>query len=275
MSSKPIGIDSKLGFGSAGLSKFALLPILIRRGIQQRYRGSVLGVLWAFLTPLFMLLVFTFVFGVIFQSRWSTDVNNTFEFAMVLFAGITTYSLFSEIVGAAPGLIIGQPNLVKKVVFPLEILPLVSLGEALFQAAIAFGILLAINAFLGTGFHLTALALPLLIIPLCLTALGLSWFLAALGVYMRDIGQILPTILTALMFMSAVFYPVSALPAWLQPALAFNPIIIAVEMVRNALVFGTLPDLQTAVNATIIGLIIATLGYLFFKKTKGGFADVL
>jgi lipopolysaccharide transport system permease protein len=248
---------------------------LTRRGIQQRYRGSVLGVLWAFLTPLFMLFVFTFVFGVIFQSRWSADVNNTFEFAMVLFAGITTFALFSEIVGAAPGLVIGQPNLVKKVVFPLEILPLVSLGEALFQAAIAYGILLIINALLGTGFHLAALALPLLIIPLCLTALGLSWFLAALGVYMRDIGQILPTILTALMFMSAVFYPVSALPAWLQPALAFNPIISAVEMVRNALVFGTLPNLQTAVNATLVGLIIATLGYLFFKKTKSGFADVL
>jgi lipopolysaccharide transport system permease protein len=252
-----------------------LASTLIRRGIQQRYRGSALGFLWAFLTPLFMLLVFTFVFGVIFQSRWSAEVTNTFEFAMVLFAGITTFSLFSEIVAAAPGLIIGQPNLVKKVVFPLEILPVVSLGEALFQAAIAFGILLLTNTFLGTGFHITALALPLLIIPLCLTALGLSWFFAALGVYVRDIGQILPTILTALMFMSAVFYPVSALPEWLQPALVYNPIITAVEMVRNALVFGLLPEGKMLANAVLVGAIVSVLGYLFFQKTKRGFADVL
>jgi lipopolysaccharide transport system permease protein len=248
---------------------------LIRRGVEQRYRGSALGVLWAFLTPLLMLLVFTFVFGVIFQSRWSAEVSNTFEFAMVLFAGITTFGLFSEIVGTAPGLITGQPNLVKKVVFPLEILPVVALGEALFQAAIAYGILLVANTFLGTGFHASCLALPLLLLPLALTALGLAWFFSALGVYVRDIGQILPTLLTALMFMSAVFYPVSALPVWLQPALAYNPLIGAVEMARNALVFGTLPRVDQFASALIVGAIIAVLGYLFFQKTRRGFADVL
>ena len=159
--------------------------------------------------------------------------------------------------------------------FPLEILSLVSLGEGLFQSAIAFAILLMVNAVLGTGFHFTALALPLLLVPLCLTALGLSWFFSAVGVFVRDIGQILPTVLTALMFMSAVFYPASALPQWLQPALAFNPLISAVEMVRNALVFGTLPDGKTLANSIVVGVVVASLGYVFFQKTRRGFADVL
>jgi lipopolysaccharide transport system permease protein len=257
------------------LQNYSLTLTLIRRGIQQRYRGSLLGIFWAFLTPLLMLAVFTFMFGVIFQSRWSAEVTNTFDFAMVLFAGLTTFNLFSEIVGAAPNLVVGQPQLVKKVVFPLSILPMVSVGEALFQAAIAFAILLVANMFLGTGFHATALALPLLLIPLGLTALGLSWFFAAIGVFMRDIGQIMPTLLTAVLFMSAVFYPVSALPAWLQPALAYNPIIGSVEMVRNAVVFGTLPDWRAYGSAVVVGMVVAVLGYLFFQKTKRGFADVL
>lgn len=257
------------------LHQLSLSLTLTRRAIEQRYRGSTLGFLWAFLTPLLMLLVFTFVFGVVFQSRWQAEVSNTFEFAMVLFAGITTFGLFSDIVGASPNLVVEQPNLVKKVVFPLEILPLISFGQAFFQTGVTFVILILINAFLGTGFHFTAFALPLLLVPICLTALGLSWFFAALGVYVRDINQILPPLLTALMFMSAVFYPVSALPVWMQPALAYNPIITAVEMVRNALVFGSLPEGQTLANAMVVGGVISVAGYLFFQKTKRGFADVL
>jgi lipopolysaccharide transport system permease protein len=248
---------------------------LIRRGIEQRYRGSVLGVLWAFLTPLLMLTVFTLVFGVIFQSRWAGQTDNIYQFAIVLFAGITTYTLFSEVVGGAPVLIAAQPNLVKKVVFPLEILPVIAVGEALFQALIAYGLLIVMNTVFGQGFHFSCLALPLLLIPLLLTALGVSWFLAALGVFVRDISQFIQPLLTALLFMSAVFYPVSSLPESIRGAMVYNPIAIAIEMVRNALVFGTLPDGQTLAGSLVVSLIIATLGYMFFQKTKRGFADVL
>ena len=252
-----------------------LIMTLIRRGIEQRYRGSVLGLLWAFLTPLIMLLVFTFVFGVVFQSRWAGQTDNIYEFAIVLFAGITTFTLFSEIVGNAPSLITSQPNLVKKVVFPLEILPIITLGEALFQAAIAYCLLIIMNALFGQGFSPAFLALPFLLLPLLLTALGMSWFLAATGVFVRDISQFIQPVLTALMFLSAVFFPLSAMPDWIQPVMAFNPLAVAVEMVRNALVFGILPNIQMLASSVVAGAIIAVLGYLFFQKTKRGFADVL
>ena len=260
------------------LSPISAVPLaltLIRRAIEQRYRGSILGVLWAFLTPLFMLLVFTFVFGFVFESRWAGQTDNIYQFAIVLFAGITTFTLFSEVVGGAPMLITAQPNLVKKVVFPLEILPLVSLGEALFQATIAYGLLIVMNAIFGQGFNLTFLALPVLLGPIVLIALGLAWLLAALGVYVRDVSQIIQPILTALMFLSAVFYPISSLPEGVRDAMAFNPLATAVEMVRNALVFGILPTFYTLVVAYVSGLTVAVLGYLFFQNTKRGFADVL
>lgn len=256
-------------------SNRSLAATLIRRAIEERYRGSLLGVLWAFLTPVFMLVIFTFVFGVVFQSRWGAGSSNTIEFAIILFAGLTTFTLFSEVVSAAPTLITSQPNLVKKIVFPLEILPLVSLGGALSQAVIAFAVLLALQISFGSGFHMATFALPLFLVPLCLFALGLAWFLAALGVYVRDVAQIIQPIMTALMFLSAVFFPLSALPDWLEPAMAFNPIISAVEMVRNALVFGILPDVVNLLAGTAAGLFVAVLGLMFFRKTRHGFADVL
>jgi lipopolysaccharide transport system permease protein len=253
----------------------SLTATLTLRAIEQRYRGSMLGVLWAFLTPIFMLLIYTFVFGVVFQSRWGSGTGSTVEFAIILFAGITTFTLFSEVVSSAPALITGQPNLVKKIVFPLEILPLVSLGGALFQALIAYVVVLALQIGLGSGFHLATLALPVLIVPLCLFALGLAWFLAALGVYVRDVQQLIAPVVTALMFLSAVFFPLSALPDWLEPAMAFNPIISAVEMTRNAIVFGTLPDPANFLAGSAAGLFSAFLGLMFFRKTRHGFADVL
>lgn len=256
-------------------SNRGLAGTLIRRAIEERYRGSLLGVLWAFLTPVFMLVVFTFVFGVVFQSRWGGGTGSTIEFAIILFAGLTTFTLFAEVVGSAPGLVAGQPNLVKKVVFPLEILPLVSLGGAVFQAGIAFAVLLALQIGFGSGFHLATFAVPVLLLPLCLFALGLAWFLAALGVYVRDVAQIIQPVMTALMFLSAVFFPLSALPEWIRPAMAFNPLVSAIEAVRNALVFGTLPALESLLAGIAAGLLAAMLGLLFFRNVRHGFADVL
>lgn len=253
----------------------SLAVTLIRRAIEERYRGSVLGVLWAFLTPVFMLMVFTFVFGVVLQTRWGSGTGSTLEFAIILFTGLTTFALFNEVVSAAPGLVTGQPNLVKKIVFPLEILPLVSLGCALFQALIAFVVLLALQIGFGSGFHLAVLALPVMLVPLCLFSLGLAWFLAALGVYVRDVAQIIQPVMTAFMFLSAVFFPLSALPQWLQPAMAFNPLANAVEAVRNAIVFGTFPSLEGLLAGIAAGLVTAMMGLMFFRKVRHGFADVL
>ncbi len=253
----------------------SLIVQLTRREIEQRYRGSVLGLLWAFLTPLFMLGVFTFVFAVVFEARWGRSQATTAEFALIIFCGLTVFNLFADVAGRAPGLVTGQPNLVKKVVFPLAILPVVALGTALFQAAIAMLLLLAAQSALGSGLWPATLLLPLLILPICLFTLGLAWFLAALGVYLRDIGQITAPVITASMFLSPIFFPSTALPEWIRPVASNSPLALSIEQVRDAVVFGKAPDFAQWGLAMAAGILVACLGLAFFQKTRKGFADVL
>ncbi len=257
------------------MKSFSLIRQLSWREIETRYRGSTLGAVWTILTPLFMLAVFTFVFAVVLKARWNQGEANTTQFALVIFAGLTVFNLFGEVIARAPMIVTGQPNLVKKVVFPLEILPVVALVSAAFQAAIASVILLAFQVAFGSGFHATVLLVPALIMPLCLMTLGCAWFLAALGVYVRDIGQLIPLIVTALMFLSPIFYPSESLPPWFRPLAAYNPLGFSIEAIRDAVVFGAFPDVTMWFVNFAGGLLVAALGYAFFQKTRKGFADVL
>jgi lipopolysaccharide transport system permease protein len=261
-----------------------LIFTFIRREITGRYRGSVLGIVWSMLTPLFMLAVYTFVFGVVLRTRWAGQSGtaganaaepSTAEFAVILFAGLIVFQLFAEVINRSPTLILSNANYVKKVVFPLEILPVVALGSALFHATVSLVVLLTFRLFVFGVVPVTALALPVVLAPFCLVVLGLSWFIAALGVYYRDINQFLGTLITALLFLSPIFYPLSAMPDWLRPWVAFNPITFAVEQTRAILIFGKAPDLAGLAFYSVIGLAFATLGYAFFQKTRKGFADVL
>lgn len=257
---------------------------LARREVVGRYRGAVLGILWSLLTPLLMLAVYTFVFGVVFKSRWTPPLDiaggtaaqsSTAEFAVVVFAGLIVFQIFGEVINRAPSLVLSNANYVKKIVFPLEILPLVAVGSALFHAAVSllvlFGFMLAVYG----AIPLTALWLPVVLVPYCLLILGLGWFLAAFGVYYRDIGQFLGTLVTALMFLSPIFFPLSALPEWIQPWVALNPIVFPVEETRNVLIWGKTPDFLALALYMGVALVVAVLGYLWFQKTRKGFADVL
>ncbi|MCC6886913.1 MAG: ABC transporter permease, partial [Hyphomicrobiales bacterium] len=223
----------------------------------------------------FMLAVFTFVFAVVFRARWGDTHASTKEFALIIFSGLTTFNLFAETVSRAPTLVTGQPNFVKKVVFPLELLPVVALASALFQALIAAIVLIAFQIAFGTGFHAATFLAPVLIVPLCLFTLGLAWFLAAVGVYVRDVGQLIQPIVTALLFLSPIFYPSTSLPAWFRPVAANNPLAYSIETVRDAVIFGLVPSLSPWLLALAGGLLTAALGYAFFQKTRKGFADVL
>jgi lipopolysaccharide transport system permease protein len=243
--------------------------------VEARYRGSSLGLFWSLANPLIMLAVFTFVFAVVFQARWGQENASTFSFAIITFAGLCTFNLFSEVVLKSPTLITLQPNLVKKVVFPLAILPLVALFAALFHAAVALALLLAVQSLFGSGFHATALLVPLLFVPLILFTLGVSWFLSALGVYVRDIGQVVSPLNTMLMFLTPIFYPVSALPEWIRPMATVNPLAMTIEQVRNALILGHGPDMAAWTIAALCGALVAIGGFAFFRKTRKGFADVL
>lgn len=248
---------------------------LARREIEARYRGSALGMVWSLVNPLMTLAVFTFVFGVVFQARWSQSHTSTLDFAIMTFAGLMVFNIFAEVASKSPGLVTGQPNLVKKVVFPLAILPVITLIAALFHAAIALALLLLLQGFLGGGLHMSAITLPLVLAPLLLFTAGASWFLAALGVYLRDISQVIGPFVTMLMFLSPIFYPIGALPDWIRPVALANPLAVSIEQTRDALIAGRYPDPGVWGVAMATGIACAALGFLFFRKTRKGFADVL
>lgn len=254
----------------------SLIWQLTKRDVLSRYRGSFIGVAWSFINPLIMLVIYTFVFSVVFKARWNISAGESkFDFAVILFTGMIVYNLFAEVVNRAPGLIVSNPNYVKKVIFPLEILIWVLLGSSLFQLFISMNALLLVQLILNRTIVWTILLFPIILTPLIFICMGLSWFLSSLGVYIRDIGQITSVLTTALLFISAVFYPVSTLPENFQKVLIFNPLIFIITESRNALLFGILPDWDSLAGYSLFGLIIAFLGFLWFEKTRNGFADVL
>ncbi len=252
-----------------------LIQTSIKREVLGRYRGSFIGILWSFFNPLFMLAVYTFVFSVIFKARWSADSDSKTEFALVLFAGMIIFNLFAECISRAPGLIISNANYVKKVVFPLEILPWVVLGAALFHGAISLGVwFIAYFIFFGIP-HLTVFLLPLILLPFGLLIMGVSWGLASLGVYLRDVSQFVGLLITVLMFLSPIFFPATALPESYRPLLYMNPLTPVIEQTRDVLFWGKYPDFTLLVIYLLVTSVIAWSGFAWFQMTRKGFADVL
>jgi lipopolysaccharide transport system permease protein len=236
----------------------------------------MIGVAWSFVTPVLMLIVYTFVFSVIFKARMGTNPNESrVDFAIQLFAGLIVFGLFSEIVNQAPRQIIANRNYVKKVVFPLEILSWVSLGSVFVRSMISLAVLLLAQLIIKHTIPWTVVLFPLVLLPLLFASLGVAWFLAALGVYIRDIGQVTNVFITMLMFLSAIFYPVSALPERIQPWLQLNPLLVTIDESRNVLIRSKLPDWNWLSIAFLIGMAIAFGGFWWFQKTRRGFADVL
>lgn len=252
-----------------------LITASAKREVLGRYRGSVLGLLWSFFNPLLMLAVYTFVFSVVFQARWGAGSESKTEFALVLFAGLIVFHLFSDCINRAPGLIISNTNYVKKVVFPLEILPVSALLAALFHSLVSLGVWLAAYIILYGVPHATVLLLPVVIVPYTLFILGLSWILASLGVFLRDVSQLVGVLTTVLLFMSAIFFPVSALPENYRIFLYLNPLVLIIEMTRDILYWGRVPGLAMLTLCWVTGIVIAWLGFAWFQKTRKGFADVL
>jgi lipopolysaccharide transport system permease protein len=252
-----------------------LIAALTKREVIGRYRGSSLGIFWSLFNPIFMLTVYTFVFSVVFKARWNVESDSKTEFALVLFAGLLIFNLFAECVNKAPSLILSNVNYVKKVVFPLEILPVISLSAALFHGVVSLGVWLIFYIFVFGVPHLTALLLPLIILPFVMFVMGLSWMLASLGVYLRDISQFIGIITTTLMFMSPIFYPMSALPDEYQFLLQLNPLTPAIEEARNILIWGIMPSIQILVVYYVCTALVAWLGFAWFQKTRKGFADVI
>ncbi|QOE06514.1 ABC transporter permease [Pseudomonas asiatica] len=252
-----------------------LIWTMIRRDVAGRYRGSSLGMLWSLFNPILMLVIYTFVFSVVFKARWSTDGESKEQFALMLFAGLIFFNLFAECITRAPNLILGNVNYVKKVVFPLEVLPWITLGAALFHFLISLLVWLAACLLLTGKLHLTALLLPIVMLPLLLISIGLTWLIASLGVFLRDVAQVVGVIVSVMMFMSPIFYPVNALPETYQGILQANPLTPTIEGARKIMFFGEMPDWHQLGMLSLLSLVICWLGFAWFQKTRKGFADVL
>jgi len=256
-------------------ANWSLIAGLVQRDIAGRYRGSFMGLLWSLFNPILMLLVYTFVFGVIFKSRWPGGSGSKSEFALVLFSGLMIFNFFSECISRAPGLVVTNVGYVKKIIFPLQILPVGIIGSALFHFCISLLVWFFFYLIFFGLPHATLLLLPVVLVPLLFVTLGFSWFLSSLGVYLRDTGHIIGVIMMIMMFMTPIFYPISALPEKYRNLLMLNPLTPIIEQAQNVMIWGRAIDWVSWSLTLVISFLIAWLGFFWFQKTRNGFSDVL
>jgi len=253
-----------------------LVKNLARRDIIGRYRGSILGLGWSFLQPLFMLLVYIFVFGIVFELKW--DVEPRFgdkNFGVILFSGLIVHRLLSECLVRAPAIIINNAQFVKKVVFPLEAFPLMIVSTSVFHFLIGFLLLMIFNVVAHLSFPLTFFLAPVVLAPIVVLALGVSLFLSATGVFVRDIGQLTGVLATVLLFMCPIFYPLDKVPEEYQWLLYLNPLTLVVESFRDVVIFGRAPPWGGLTVYYLIAFLVFYGGYRWFVHTRRAFADVV
>lgn len=252
-----------------------LILHMSKREIVQRYRGTIFGVSWSFLQPLIMLLVYTFVFHTVFKARWGTGESDQVQFATILFCGLIIYNIFAECINRAPTLILNNISYVKKIIFPLEILPWVAVVGSLFNALTSFIVLIIIFFLTNLTLHWTIIFLPIIIIPYIFFIMGITWTLSSLGVFMRDIGQLVAIFTSVFLFMTPVFYPLSAVPQKMQTVMKANPLTFFIEESRRVVLSGELPDWQNLLIYFAYSLFVAWIGFYWFQRTRKGFADVI
>jgi len=262
-------------FSSLLNNKYLFLQML-KRDIQKRYRGSQLGFLWAFFYPVLMLLVYSFVFGMVMDVKWGVAGQDNIDFGLILFAGLLCHGLMAEVVIGSVASITSNSQYVKKVVFPLEIISLVGLANAVFHMFLGMIILLAIFIMRGNSLEWTILLAPVVLFPFVVFLLGLSWLLSVLGVYIRDLGQVVGVMMTVLMFLCSIVFPFDRLPVELQPfVLWLNPLTIIVEELRAVVLFGQLPNWELLGLYSIGAFAMLFAGTWLFSRTRDGFADVI
>ncbi len=253
----------------------ALIKGMVVRDVIGRYKGSFLGLFWSMFNPLLMLAVYTFAFGFIFKSRWSGLGDDPYAFAFALFPALLVFNYFSDCVNRAPGLVVGNPSYVKKVVFPLEVLGVVASLSALFHFCIGFFVWCAAYLIFEGVLPGTVLLMPLILAPLFLFTLGVTWILASLGVYLRDVQQVVGVMTSVLIFLSPVFYSIEAIPPKFRVVVLINPLTYFVEWSRDVMVFGRVPSFWAWIGLTVLSSLVACLGAWWFRVTRKGFADVL
>lgn len=248
---------------------------LSKREVLGRYRGASFGLAWSVISPFLMLGVYAFAFGELMKSRWPHDSGGDHPYAVILFTGLIIHGFVAECLMRAPTLIVANPNFVKRVVFPLDVLPWPMVLSALFHAFVNVCVLAILMLVVEGHLHVTMLLLPFVLFPLVLMVLGVSWFLAAFGVYFRDISQVMPVVATALLFLSSAIIPVNTLTPDLQIFFHLNPLTFFIDQARAVALIGQAPDWRALTLACGSGLLTAWLGHAWFMATQRGFADVL
>lgn len=267
---------SPLAAFSSLLRHRELIWQLTKRDVIGRYRGSLLGLFWSMVNPILMLAVYTFVFGFVFRAKWGVaEPESKLDFAIILFVGLIIYNIFAECMNRSPTAILSQPNYVKKIVFPLEVMGYVILGSALFHAAISLVILLIAFFFAHGVPPATSLVFPLVLVPLVFFCLGVSWFLLSLGVFVRDVGQVTGVITTALLFLSPLFFPLSALPENIRALIKLNPLSFPIEQAREVIIWGHTPNWSGLALYGAACFALMWLGFAWFQRSRHGFADVI
>ena len=253
-----------------------LVAGLTRREIASRYRGSWLGFCWPVLQPLLLLGVYTFIFSTVFGARWpGVYESDLIGYAVVVFSGLVTFNIFAESVRTAPRLIVANRNFVQRVVFPLEILPLVQVGAALVHAAAGLVVLLVFLVASGAPLHWTACWVPLVWLVFAIFSLGVGYLIATASVFVRDLEPLVGIVITGLFFGSAIFYPIERLPESLQALVRAVPTAGAVDLTRSLLLLGTTPSAGAVLGPLCVSLGTLVVGYACFMRAKGSFADAL
>lgn len=253
-----------------------LLLRFTSRQIQRQTKGSWLGTLWVFVNPLLMLGLYTFVFGMIMGGNFKVADNpGPFDYPLGIFIGLTVMGLITETMGQGPTIILAHQNLVKKVVFPLYLLPMATVGSICFKALMSSILAVAFILLAGNHPSWAMLWFPVILLPVLLCAMGLAWLLSALGVYFRDSQQLMAFLATALFYGSAVFYPSNRIPESVYSFLKFNPVLHAIELSRDVLLWNIPLDPFKLLYLYGCGLLLCALGILTFNSLRSGFADVL
>lgn len=252
-----------------------ILLALTRREITLRYKGSLLGMFWSFVHPVLMLFIYTFVFSVVFKARWNGQSDTSAEFALIAFAGLIMFNFFAECLNKAPFIIISNANYVNKIAFPVEIFSFVTVGAALFNAAISLAIWTVYYFSMHQQINMTIILVPFVFLPVAFLAMGACWFISSIGVYFRDASQIVTILTTILMFVSPIFFPESAIPSGYGPVIELNPIAFAISTIRDVIYWGRPFDTSAYLAYMIKCMLFCWAGFIWFQKTRRGFADVL
>jgi lipopolysaccharide transport system permease protein len=254
---------------------FDLLRQLVVRDILARYKGALLGLSWAAISPLALLGIYSFVFGYIFKARWTAGEDTNVPYAIVLFVGLILHSLISEVFSRAPSVIAAQSNLVKKVVFPLYLLPLVIVGSGLFQLVISFFIWTISASYFEIFPNWVWLLAPMILLPLAIFACGISWLVASLGVFIKDISQFSGLFATLLLFLSPIFYQIDSLPKFVQGFIYINPLTVPVLEMQSLLFKGSFSNYEAIAMYNLASIVFSLTSLFLFEKIKPSFSEVL